>query len=158
MKSFLVHLASLAVMVHMTFGCNWHHGLGSTHACTNQSALSCCSSDANNSADREDHEDGHEHGDHDHDSELPRTTTFDGDESSDSHSHFCCQDDGCNVTKVVKFVFKPLDFSTPYLGGAEDLAVAQLAAYPGSVIDPLPDCKCFAQKVRSHLQFSIQLI
>jgi hypothetical protein len=158
MKSFLVHLASLAVMFHMTFGCNWHHGLGSAHACTNQTALSCCPSDTSQLVENDDHDhdyDGHEHGDHD--SDLPLTSNFDGDNSDRDRSHFCCQDDGCNVAKVVKFVYAPMDFSTAYLGGAENSAIAQ-PLVPGFTVDPFPDCKCLALKMRTHLLLGVQLI
>lgn len=158
MKSILVHIASLAVMVHMTFGCNMHHGLGSANACFNQNAMStCCSSvDVEHADDGHDH-DSHEHGDHDN--EFPESdSTFDSEKSSHGNNHLCCPDDGCVVTKVVKFVFISLDFSTAYLGGAEDAAIASTLSFPGTSISRFPDCNCLAPKMRSHLLLNVQLI
>jgi hypothetical protein len=158
MKSFLVHIASLAVMVHMMFGCNMHHGLGSANACVNQNAIStCCSSVEGEPADDGHDHDCHEHGDHD--TEFPESdSTFDADKSSHGHSHLCCQDDGCNVIKLAKFVYVPLDFSRVYLGGAENAAIAETSSYPGYSVNPFPECNCLAPKMRSHLLFAVQLI
>ncbi len=158
MKSFLVHIASLAVMVHMTFGCSWHHGLGSANACANQDTLStCCSSVEGEHADSGHDHDGHEHGVCD--AEFPELESALGaEEPTHGHNHLCCQDDGCKLIKLVKFVYGPLDFSTTYLGGAENAAVATTMSYPGSSVNPFPDCNCLAPKMRSHLLLGKQLI
>ena len=153
----IIHIASLAVMVHMTFGCNWHHGFGSAHACENQNSLSyCCASNENDSASElVDVHDCDGHGDHDHDSDLPLRSTFDADDSEHNHSHLCCQDDGCHVIKAVKYVFTPLDFSISYLGGVEKAAIAKASVF---TVDRFPDCRFAALKIRSHLLFAVQLI
>ena len=146
-------------MVHMTFGCNMHHGLGSANACVNQNAMSTCCSSVNveHTADGGHAHDCHEHGDHD--SELPELdSTFDSEKSSHGNNHQSCQDDGCNAVKLVKFVFVPLDLSTAYLGGAEDAAIACTASYPGTSANLFPDCNCLSPNVRSHLLLGIQLI
>ena len=116
MKSFLVHLASIAVMVHMTFGCSWHHGLAAASACSHTDSLSSCcvtvEPDSHDESGHDDHDyDAHEHADHDcddesHDESSLSDSTFDrGDQDSDNN-HFCCSDDGCNVIKVVKYRIK----------------------------------------------------
>ena len=133
MKSLLVHIASFAVIFHMTFGCSVHHGLGSANACVSQSGMStCCHDGQAEPMDCDDHEDqGHDHCSHDQ--ELPNsqsTVNYEGDGSNHSHSHLGCQDDGCSVTKVVKFVIEPLDFSTAYSGGAEDSVIATSSTNP----------------------------
>ena len=145
-------------MVHMTFGCNMHHGLGSANACVNQNAISgCCSSaDLEHTNDEHDH-DSHGHGDHD--SEFPELdSTLDAGKSSHGHNHLCCHDDGCKVVTFVKFIYVPLDFSTAYLGGAEDAAIADTSSYRGNSVSPFPDCNCLAPKMRSHLILNVQLI
>ena len=165
MKSFLVHLASIAVMAHMTFGCSWHHGLGAASACTHSNSWSSCcvtsESDSHDESEHDDH-DGHEHGHHGsgeqgHD-ELPLSdSTFDHKDQNSSQNHFCCSDDSCNVIKIVKYKFNSLDFVTQYLGGAEDSAILQ-AASTGFATDPFPDCTASAPKVRAHLLLGVQLI
>jgi len=165
MKSFLVHLASIAVMVHMTFGCSWHHGLAAASECSHTDSLSSCcvtvEPDSHDESGHDDH-DGHERADHDCDdkshekSSLPDSTFDHGDQDSD-HNHFCCSDDGCNVIKVVKFKFTLFDSLTQYLGGAEASAILQ-AASTGFAIDPFPDCVFFAPNVRAHLILGVQLI
>ena len=167
MKSFLVHLASIAVMAHMTFGCSWHHGLGAASACTHTNSLSSCcvtsESDSHDESEHDDHDhDGHEHGDHDSGdqghNELPVSdSTFDHEDQNSDHNHFCCSDDGCNVIKVVKYQFTSFDFVTLYLGGAEDSAILN-AASTGFAIDPFPDGMTSAPKVRAHLLLGVQLI
>ena len=135
MKSFLVHLASIAVMVHMTFGCSWHHGLAAASACSHTDSLSSCcvtvEPDSHDESGHDDHDyDAHEHADHDcddesHDESSLSDSTFDrGDQDSDNN-HFCCSDDGCNVIKVVKFKLTLFDSVTQYLGGAEASAILQ---------------------------------
>ena len=145
-------------MVHMTFGCNMHHGLGSANACVNQNAMSTCCSSVN----VEHADDGHDHGSHehgDHDSEFPESDSkFDSEKSSYRNNHQSCQDDGCNAVKLVKFVFVPLDLSTFYLGGAEDAAIASTSSIPGTSISPFPDWNGLAPKMRSHLLLGVQLI
>lgn len=167
MKSFLVHLASIAVMAHMTFGCSWHHGLGAASACAHTNSLSsCCVTSESDTHDESEHDDqdhdGHEHGDHQsgdhgHD-ELPLSdSTFDHEDQNSDHNHSCCSDDGCHVIKVVKYKFTSFNFVTQYLGGAEDSTILQ-AASTGVAIDPFPDCTASAPKVRAHLLLGVQLI
>ena len=145
-------------MVHMTFGCSMHHGLGSANACVNQNAMSTCCSSVNVEHADDGHDyDSHEHGDHD--SEFPESDSkFDSEKPSHGNNHQHCQDDGCKVIKLVKFAFVPLDLSTAYLGGAEDAAIACTASYPGTSVNLFPDCNCLAPKVRSHLLLGVQLI
>lgn len=168
MKSFLVHLASIAVMAHMTFGCSWHHGMGAASACNHPSSLSSCcitgDADSHDESEHEDHDhDGHEHGDHDsgeqgHD-ELPLSdSTFDHKDQGSNQNHFCCSDDGCNVIKVVNYKFTSLDFVTQYLGGVADSAIHKASAASGFAIDPFPECMASAPKVRAHLLLGVQLI
>ena len=167
MNSFLVHLASIAVMAHMTFGCSWHHGLGTASACNHTNSLSSCcvtsESDSHDESGHDDHDhDGHEHGDHksgdEGHNELPVSdSTFDHEDQGSNQHHFCCSDDGCNVIKVVKYKFNSLDFVTQYLGGVADSAILQ-AASTGFAVDPFPDCLASAPKVRAHLLLAVQLI
>ena len=90
---------------------------------------------------------------------LPESdSTFDSEKSSHGNNHLCCQDDCCNVIKLVKFLYVPLDFSTAYLGGAEDAAIANTSSFPGTSVNPFPDCNCLAPKMRSHLLLGVQLI
>ena len=160
MKLILVHLASLAVMFHMAFGCHWHHGLGAADACNHQSSLSACShvSDIEHGLGSDD-----DHGDHDHEHhhdnhDTPLTLALDIDGADHDHDHHsCCRDDGCSLIKVVKFKYTPLNFVTRYLSGAEDLAILKSASasFP---VDPSPDCRLYAPSVRAHLLLGVQLI
>ncbi|QEG22078.1 hypothetical protein [Mariniblastus fucicola] len=159
MKSFLVHLASIAVMAHMIFGCSWHHGLSAASGCDHTGLVSsCCFTSESDSHD--DHE--HEHGDHvagdQSQGEWPLPeSTFDHNGQDSEHNHFCCSDDGCNVIKVVKYQFTSFDFLTQYLGGAEDSAILK-AASSAFAIDPFPDFCSFAPQMRAHLLLGVQLI
>ena len=166
MKSFLLHLASIAVMAHMTFGCSWHHGLGAASACNHANSMSSCcitnDADSHDESEHHDH-DGHEHGDHDSgehgQNELPLSeSTFDYEDQGSGQNHFCCSDDGCNVIKVVKYKFNSLDFVTQYLGGIADSAILKATAASGFSIGPFPDCTTSAPKVRAHLLLGVQLI
>ena len=141
MKLILVHLASLAVMFHMAFGCHWHHGLGAADACNHQSSLSACSrvSDIEHGLGSDDDHGGHDHEHHhdDHDdADTPLTLALDNDGADHDHDqhHSCCQDDGCSLIKVVKFKYTPLNFVTRYLDGAEDLAILKSASSSLSLI------------------------
>jgi len=162
MKLFLVHLASLAVMLHMAFGCHWHHGLGAAGACAHQSRPSACclvqetEHDSECDEDHADQDHEHHHGDHE-DVDAPLTLAFDSDGAGHGHHHSCCQDDGCNLIKVVQYEFTSLDFVARYLGGAEDSSILGADA-ARSLCDPFPDCRCFAPNVRAHLLLGVQLI
>lgn len=162
MKLFLVHLASLAVMFHMTFGCHWHHGLGAADACNHQSSLStsCHVGETGHETESDEDHAVHEHHDGEHeDADTPLTLAFcnDGADHDHDHQHFCCQDDGCSVIKVVKYKFSSLELIARYLGGANDLAILKsaTASFP---IDPFPDYRLYAPNVRAHLLLGVQLI
>lgn len=149
MKSLLVKIASVAVMFHMTFGCSMHHGLG-TNACAHQHETACDhDSDSNHDEDHGDHED------HDHD-QMPDSEPVG--ETGHSPSHAGCSKDGCNATQFVQFKFQPLDFSVPYLGGVDTLALTESPTYSGFDVDPFPDCRHSETGVRAHLLFGVQII
>ena len=131
-------------MLHMTLGCSWHHGLSAPHLCLQETSLSSCCTGSVANLSVTPHEDdltGHCHENCNHDSESPWTTEFEPNKSDHNHGHFCCQDDGCYLTKVAKFVFKSVDFSVAYLGGAEDSATSQITRGPWLAFDPFPDCR-----------------
>lgn len=154
MKTLLVHITNFAVMFHMTFGCGWHHGLGSEQGCTH--TLVGCT----DNHDGEPIDCGDQHHDaHDHDLPAsPSTPAGDDEGSKHSHDHFGCSDDGCNAAKVAKFAFEPVDYSIQYLGGVESPATARSLTNPGLAFDPLPDCPYTANSVRLHLLFGVQLL
>jgi hypothetical protein len=152
MHSFLVQIASIAVMLHMTLGCSWHHGLG-THACVNQ-----CSAKARH------HDDSAaDHccdGQHEHDCQRRPGPgpTFHDDGESHGHGHLACHDDGCNVTSLKKFVFSPLDFCTRYLDRAGSSALVAVQTLKGCEKNPFPDCEHTTTAVRAHLLFGILIL
>lgn len=159
MKSFLVHFAIIAVMVHMTFGCSWHHGFGSAHACTSQNSLSnCCSNSKNPSVRKDSDHDGHHHCDDEHESPSSKSTFDLDDHSSHNPLHPGCQDDGCTVIKTVRFVFSPLDFSVAYLGGAENSAITNNTENSGITVNPYPDYSGMARNLRTHLLLGVQIL
>jgi hypothetical protein len=156
MNSLLVKLASTAVMIHMTLGCHWHHGLG-VQACEDQCPVSVCNhhevefGECDNGA--------HEHGDRDYDHPIGNQATNNNMCNNNSgHCHFGCQDDGCNATKLVKFEFWPAEFSLQYFCGAENAALVASQACAGNDIDPFPDCSHTETSVRAHLLLGVQLL
>ena len=152
MKSLLVKIASVAVMFHMTFGCSMHHGLG-TNACAHQHETTC-----GHESDSHDHEDQGDHEHHDHDQLPDSEPAGDADEKSQGPSHAGCSNDGCHATQFVQFKFEPLDFSVPYLGGVDTLALIESQDCTGFSVDPFPDCKHTETGVRAHLLFGVQII
>jgi len=164
MKPFLEHLACMAVMVHMTFGCSWHHGIGSASACDNPNGLiSCCGSIHSDSDEQvvcpELFEYGHTcHVHVDHDSGLSGVSGLDlFDSNRHGNSHLCCHDDGCVFLRLVEFQFIDIDFLTPYFGFVETLAILT----PSS-LNPLASYSEFFEvytpKVRTHLLNCVQII
>ena len=155
MQLLLVKLASIAVMIHMTLGCNWHHGLG-VQACIGQCSTTSCSHD--NKAENVECSGNHQHGDHNHN--LPILSLTAGDDlcECDGHSHFGCQDDGCNATKVIKFVFWPAESSSPMLCEAENSALVASLATACHAIDPFPDYSHTATSLRAHLILGVLII
>lgn len=154
MHSFLVHLASIAVMVHMTFGCSLHHGMGN-HACVSKCASLSC----------DDHADSHsvdgDHAHHEHDGDQPVSDSelvlTDGcDDHSHNHQH--CHDDGCQVTPTVKFVFSSFDFNFQYLCTAEIAALAGSQTGRAFSIDRLTDFKHTVPHLRAHLMLGVLTI
>ena len=149
MQSLLVKIASFAVMLHMTFGCSMHHGLGN-NACAHQNETAC--------EHVADHGEGHdEHDDDDHDSDLPSSLPVA--ENSHDFNHSDCCDDGCNVTQSVSFAFQSLDFSVPYLGGADTLALVERQTLGGFYTgEPVPDDVFPRGSVRAHLLLGVQIL
>jgi len=153
MQSLLVKIASFAVMVHMTFGCSMHHGLGN-NACAHQHETAC-----EHEGDSSHHDEDHDHDDHHQHDDQPLDSKLVGDVDETSHgSHAGCCDDGCNVTQSVPFVFKSLDFSVPYLGGVDTLALIErqtLGVYNG---EPVADDAFPRGSVRAHLLLGVQIL
>lgn len=148
MKSLLVKIANVAVMLHMTFGCSMHHGLG-TNACAHQHEPAC-----DHDADTTGHDE-----DDDHLDQLPDSEPAgDVDKKSHSPKHGGCSDDGCSATQFVQFKFQALDFSIPYLGGADTLALIESESYAGFNVVPFPDRLHSETGVRAHLLFGVQII
>ena len=75
-----------------------------------------------------------------------------------SFGHLGCCEDGCNATQFVAFKFDSIDFSVPYLGGAETLALIKNQNQLGNHIDPFPDCSHTETAVRAHLLFGVQIL
>ena len=82
----------------------------------------------------------------------------DVDEEGHSPSHAGCSDDGCNAIQFVQFKVQALDFSIPYLGGADTLALIEIQGYAGFDVVPFPDCLPWETGVRAHLLFGVQII
>jgi hypothetical protein len=72
--------------------------------------------------------------------------------------HLGCCNDGCNATQFIQFKFEAIDFSVPYLGGADSLALIATQIQPGFDVGPSPDCSHFETSVRAHLLFGVQIL
>ena len=156
MQSLLVNLTSMAVLIHMMLGCNWHHGLG-VQTCVDQCSASACNHDEVELGDC--HEGIHQHGDHDHDHPGNNQNSNDNlSENGNGHGHFGCQDDGCNATTLIKFVFWPAKLSSQCLCVAENSALVAIQARSGQDKDPFPDCSHTETPVRTHLLLGVQLL
>ncbi len=155
MKSLLVKIASVAVMFHMTFGCSMHHGIG-TNACAHQHETEC-DHGADSTGHDEDH-DHHEHQQHDHDQLPVSEPAFDVDDKNQSPGHDGCCDDGCTATQFVQFKFQAIDFSVPYLGGVDTLALIERQSYAGVDVVPFSDCLHSETGVRAHLLYGVQIL
>ena len=152
MKSLLVKIASVAVMLHMTFGCSMHHGFGNT-ACAHQHETAC-----DHESDKHD-EEHHGHHDHEHHDQLPDSEPAgDIDEKSQAPCHADCSNDGCHVTQFVQFKFQALDFSVPYFGSVDALALVESQSCRGFDVDPFPDPIHARANMRAHLQFGVQIV
>lgn len=155
-------------MLHMTFGCSWHHGFGNAHACMNQGLPSVCNHE-NKTAEADcggdEHNRAHEehaHGEHEHQHQEQRQPTVDElkiatacDRSDHDHGHADCQDDSCTVTQNAKPVAVPGDFMVEYLGGVESSSIADASIISGSVGDPFPDCSNTLPALRTHLLLGV---
>ncbi len=166
MKRFLVHFANLAVMIHMAFGCFWHHGFAAT--CTHDAvhvecletattvkpdASDCCNSPAHSAEDSENHvpENG----------VLQKEDTYPVANSplDHGHDHLGCCDDGCNALITSEFNVQSFHFVS---------LNAWIAVVPSVVMEIkvgrdtrpefLPTNARLAPKVRSHLAKSVQLV
>ena len=154
MQSILIKLTSVAVMLHMTFGCNWHHGVG-THACTVQCSTITCSHHGHDYISC-----SHENVDHTRDNKLPLGPISASQDNgrSQRHGHFGCDDDRCKVTQSFKFVYIPCDFSSEYLGGAESIALIHCQARTIINLDRIPDGAHTETAVRAHLLLGVQIL
>ena len=113
------------------------------HDCTHDAVAAC------------QHENGH--GEDGHHDESPASTLIIGvDVDSDHrHDHSACNDDRCQIIRVVTPVFNSAVFLVEYLGGIESISVPDAATYSGSTYDPFPDCPLAATGVRSHLLLGV---
>ena len=141
-------------MLHMTFGCNMHHGFGNT-ACAHQHETAC---DHESDEHDEEHHEHHDHEHHDHD-QLPNSELAnDIDTHNHGPCHTGCSDDGCHVTQFVQFKFEALDFSVPYFGSVDAMALVEGWNCRVSEVDPFPDRIHTRAGMRAHLQFGVQIV
>lgn len=164
MQSVLVNIATFAVIVHMTIGCHWHHGFGSSHVCPKTSIACHHESDATAhdcSENKQLHAHSKEgHGNHSHDGDehdqIPRVSLDTlADHSSHNHDHSGCQDDSCLVTQEVKTAVAPADHTVEYLGGVENSSIAGSANCGISANDGSPDCLLTMPGMRAHLMLCV---
>lgn len=152
MNSILVQLATLAVMIHMTFGCLWHHGFGTDG----------CRSDV--------HQAEHDHSGHEHahcqqpqlTHQLDRGSTdwlaeFDGTGDPVSHDH--CQDDGCIATRVAEYQLPLVAWVGFYLVGAENDFLTRRGGQPAARFSHQGKLRrAIAEPLRAHLLLGKLLI
>jgi hypothetical protein len=160
MFQYLVKSATILAMLHMVFGCAWHHGLKHPQSCiTGNVAWDCCQheqDDPDHSLRSESSAEQHDHG----------MAYSNGNEYRIGHpgeceqhqpSHGVCQDDRCIFT-----------LST----NADDESAGQLQICHGGIWhcpiathSPLlnsqrrqPGCSGIAQGMRAHLFLTVQII
>ena len=157
MKSLLVKIAMVAVMLHMTFGCSLHHGFGNT-ACAHQHETTCSHDSDAHEHSHDDSCHGHEHHDHEHheSSDSERPTNFAT--HQDAPCHAGCSDDGCHLTQITEFKFQSFEFSVPYFGSVDVLALVEGQSCRGFDVDPFPDPIHARANMRAHLQFGVQIV
>ncbi len=151
MQSFLVHLASVAVMIHLTFGCSLHHGIGN-HACISQCAKSGC--DRHDDLRLSQCNDAY----HEHDERQPLTDSepvVADDCDNHSHGHQQCHDDGCQITQFVKFDFSSIDFSFQYLCVAENAAIVGSQTGRAFADSRFTDFEHTVPHLRAHLMVGV---
>ncbi len=158
MKLFLVHIANLAVVMHLTFGCNWHHGMNSIHKCSanDVSVSECCSAEIESEPACCDHESDEPQQSEKQPSSIVCVVDEIHHESSNEHCHHGCTDDGCDFNTVVRLEFCPIDFSTAYICGHDCLAVQSFRLSLG--FESPPDNSFCALKLRPHLFLGVQLL
>jgi len=145
-------------MFHMTFGCNWHHGVG-TAACASQCSSMACNDDdktGSNGCGASDRECREHDMDHEQGPEPAPNDSVNG--AGKSRNHSSCQDDSCDVTEFLKFVFLQLDFSTQYLGGTGSSAITGSQNNGGFGFDPFPDRSYLPTGLRAHLVLGVQIL
>lgn len=136
-------------MLHMTFGCSMHHGLG-TNACAHQHETAC-------DHEYDAHDDEH-HGDHEHHDDDQPNSELAHDVDNHGPCHTGCSDDGCHVTQFVQFKFQSLDFSVPYFGSVDAMALVEGWNCRVSEVDPFPDRMHTRAGMRAHLHFGVQIV
>ena len=155
MKLFLVHITNLAVVMHLTFGCNWHHGINSGVCCSDQNAMvaECCPTEIEPEPSCCDHDESHAPSSRHY---VPPQSCVDQQKSSTEHGHFACVDDGCEFNTVTKLEFDPIDFSAAFFDCYESLASANKCGT--ARFEFPPDFNRSALKLRPHLILGVQLL
>ncbi|MFT7633745.1 MAG: hypothetical protein ACI87E_004803 [Mariniblastus sp.] len=161
MNSLLVKIALIAVMLHMTFGCSWHHGSGA-HACQNQcdsfdcqhgnsttvETSSCC---------------GQDHGDHNFEfkantPELPNA----GVPCNQHDDHAACHHDHCDLATTAKYEIITIDLSTEYMGGAtsDSLVAVGRGSRHRTGFNRAPNSNTYhhAPRLRTHLLLGVLVV
>jgi hypothetical protein len=153
MQSILIHFASLAVMVHLSLGCQWHHGLGESDSCqtgNHQAHQRQCS---------DDHHHGHGHPGH-RSFPLAQQAVEPGADMELAQGpipHDRCQNDGCSATPASDYRpsrTKPIGL---YLANAEDDSVGQQPSATGK-LSYRARYQFSAAPLRAHLLLGVLLI
>lgn len=156
MNSLLIKIANLAVIFHMTLGCNWHHGLG-VQACVSQCATAQCDhqerGDFRKCCDR-----NHEQSDQVNEVTPGLATAIAEPCGSGGDNHFGCENDGCSAIKLVEFKFWPAPNSPLWLSGAESPELVSGSTGASANFNPFPDFSHTASPVRIHLILGVQLL
>lgn len=158
-KSVLLRAASFAVMLHMAFGCSWHHGFSAANACND----TCMSSDCQTGVKpKPSHDCCHDHEDLEDSENEPKASDpcnqKEHNEPDSPGNHLCCCDDGCNAIPTVEFAFASIDFSTACPGGSGFTAIVGASPNSSLLVDPFPDSAYLTLKLRMHLAIGVQLI
>lgn len=167
MKRILVHLANLAVMIHMAFGCFWHHGFAAT--CNHDVVHVDCSEtvttvrpEANDCCHSHDHSAEHS------ENHIPENGLLQTEEDAypvanspldHGHDHLGCCDDGCNALITSEFKVENFHFVTlnAWIAVVPSV-VMEIKVGSSSRPEVLPPNARLAPKVRSHLAKSVQLV
>ena len=175
-------------MVHMAFGCAWHHGIAATHTCiagkatvqsscageanSCRSKTSCCGASSTHNQRIVDQNSGHGDCGHDHGEKKQQVDTGYSDKydfagvsaepgcaGNHSHDHSTCQNDRCSFKRVVAFDLQRLVDVDEYHGCTSATTIQLNSVRVSSkTLGRFLPSRSIAPEMRAHLYLCVMIL